>query len=343
MGHNQNSEPQVKTFVGIDVSAASLSVCARIGAGKVSESEFENTPSGHEKLIQWIQRFGAPALVGLEWTGSYSLDAAIALVRTDNVSVSMLNPRAVKAFSVATGRRAKTDRVDAACLAEYVQRMEVTLWEPPNERLMALRSLMRRIADQTVIRTAELNRAHAARATAETPSAVIEDIEASVSFLDARIEVLLAAAVELVEGDEALALHYANLCTIKGVGRRTALLLLSELLALPADMSGAQVAAFAGLDPRTRESGTSVRGAGGITKRGNGRVRAAMYLVALTAGRHDPAVREFRDRLVERGKRRKVAAVATSRRLLVVVWAIIRTKQAFRPELFRPRGGSVKA
>lgn len=327
------------TTVGIDVAAATFTVSVRKARGEIFNKEYDNDPAGRAAFISRLVKAGQPVRACLEWTGNYGLDLAVALTREEGIEVMMINPRAAKSFHGATMRRAKTDKVDAESLREYIERMDFVPWVPPSLVLLELRALTRRIEDITATRTREKNRLHAAESTESTPAIIIENIKQTITELDGHIEVLKDAALQIVLKNQEYAQKLEAMCTIKGVAKRTAVVLLSELLLLPPDMNGSEVVAYAGLDPNTKQSGTSVHGAGSISKRGNGHARAALYMPALSAIRFQPSIRELYERLIQRGKRAKVALVACMRRLLVVLWSIARTGEAFDDDKFRPRAG----
>jgi transposase len=323
--------------VGIDVSARELVVAYRLPGKKPADRKYPNTASGHRELVAFLIRHGVPVRACLEWTGTYSLDLAIALAGAPQAEVMVANPRMTKKFVEASGVRAKTDRVDAHALLDFGERMPFVPWAPTRPVVLELRALVRRIHDLTVARTREKNRLAAAEATATTPRSVRKDIEDTIEWLDERIKKLAAEACRIAKADAEFLEHVENLSSIQGVGEATAVAVLAELAVLPTDMRPEQVVAYAGLDPRTRESGTSVRGRGAISKRGNARLRAALFMPAMACVRFEPAIKEFYDRLLARNKPKKAALTAVMRRLLAVMWTLLRTKQRFDADRFRPK------
>jgi transposase len=324
-------------FVGIDVSAKELAVAFKVPGKAVEELVVANTAEGHRKLVKLVSRPGLPVRACVEWTGSYSLDLGIALAASPGVEVMMANPRTTKKFVEAARVRAKTDRVDALGLLEFVERMVFVAWTPPSELLFELRTITRRIHQLTNVRTGEKNRLAAAKATRKTPDVVMQDIVETIGALDERIERLSEAAVRLARSDAGIAADIDNLSSIKGIGEATAVVVVAELAGLPVDMTADQVVAYSGLDPRTRESGSSVRSRGAISKRGNARLRGALYMPALAAARFEPAVKEFYARLTARNKPGVAAATAVMRRLLATMWTLLRSKQRFDGDKFRPK------
>jgi transposase len=174
----------------------------------------------------------------------------------------------------------------------------------------------------------EKNRLHAKRASGVSRT-VVADVKAHVAQIEKRILQIEAAAVKVIESDENLSQQFAILRRIRGVGRRSAIALLTELAVLDSTMSVKQLVAYAGLDPRRYESGTSVEKPTRISKMGNARLRAILYMNALSAIRHDRGARLFFARLVARGKKKKQALVAVMRMLLHGVWIVLQRRVAF--------------
>lgn len=151
------------------------------------------------------------------------------------------------------------------------------------------------------------------------------------TVLREQIEALTTAIREQAAAAASLADDLARLQTIAGVGLLTAAIVLTETRPLRHGATAAQVVAYAGLDPAPRDSGTSVRGAGHISKTGNARLRQALYMAAVSAVRFNPVFKAFYDRLLARGKRKKVALVAAARKLLVLMVTLLQQGRDFDP------------
>lgn len=314
--------------VGIDVSAKTLQVALRTLTGDVRDLEFTNDAIGHRKLCDLLAKGRGRARACLEATSLYGLDVAIALHRA-GVEVMVANPKAAKRFIEACMQRAKTDRVDARGLLEFALRMDFVPWIPPSDGRLALRMFARRLSDLVAQSTAEQNRLHALRATTTTPAFVLEDVQASIAEIQKRTETLIERALQLVASDPELAAAHAVVTSVKGIAERSSIALLGELLLLPAELTVREVVAHAGLDPRPKESGTSVHGRRAISRIGNTRLRAALYMPALVAIQREPAIRDHYQALVAEGKLKMVAIVAVMRKLLHSLWRMIHTGTAF--------------
>lgn len=311
------------TLVGIDVSARTLQAC-RCRNGREDEKEFANDAAGHKELIQWI---GRQARVCAEATGVYHLQMALAL-RSAGVEVMIVNPRVAKDFAKSLNNRSKTDRVDARTLLEQLRRMDFVSWIAPREAVLELREIARRISELVADAAAEKNRIHARRA-AGISTLVRRDVEQHVVQIGRRVEALQKAAMQLVSRDAELIEQFRILTAIRGVGDRSAILLLAELAVLDPTMTVRQIVAHAGLDPRVYESGTSVQRTVRISKVGNARIRGSLYMVVLSAVRHQSGARRFHERLLARGKTGKQALVAVMRKLLHGIWIALTRRVAF--------------
>jgi transposase len=313
----------IKTWAGIDVSAKTLAVC-RWRDGKENEQEFSNDAEGHRELLKWL---GRQTRVCMEATGVYHLQIAL-MLRANGVEVMVVNPRVAKDFARAMSNRSKTDEVDAWTLLEYVRRMEFQAWEAPTGAVLELRELGRRLSELTRVSVEEKNRLHAKKVAAIS-AVVVADVKQHIAQIGKRIKQIEKAAYEIVHHDDDLREQYGALLTARGIGKRSAILLLTELAVLDPTMTVRQLVAYAGLDPREYESGTSVQKPARISKIGNARLRAILYMNALSAIRHDRGARLFYARLVARGKKRMQAVVAVMRKLLHGCWIVLQRRVAF--------------
>lgn len=313
----------IQTWCGVDVSAKTLRA-RRWRNGVEHDRTFANTSEGHGEAVRWL---GARARVCVEATGVYHLQFCLTLAGR-GVEVMVVNPRAAKDFARAMQNRSKTDAVDAAALFEYGRRMEFVPWQPPRRAVLELRELGRRMRELTEVGVDEKNRLHARRVSALS-RAVAADLEQHIAEIGARLKAIENRAVELIDADDDLRQQYLALVAAKGIGSRSAILLLSELAVLDAAMNVREVVAHCGLDPRVYESGTSVHKAARISKVGNARVRATLYMVALTAVRHDAGARSFYVSLLRRGKQPRQALVAVMRKMLHGIWIAMQRRVAF--------------
>jgi transposase len=201
-------------------------------------------------------------------------------------------------------KRSKTDAVDAETLAVYCERMLFEAWQRPADELLALRAISRRITTLTKLKTQTKNQLHALKATGETPDLVIGHTDTLIDVLEKQIQAHRDSALELIAQHDGLATALALITGIKGIAQASAVQLLGELMILPQDMTAKQWVAYAGLDPRHFESGSSVLKKPRISKAGNKFIRQALYMPALVATRHEPNIKAMSPLIVENSPRR---------------------------------------
>lgn len=322
-----------ETAVGIDVSYHTLSVFID---GDSQVREFSNDDAGHQEVLADLTRGRRRVRVVLEATGTYHLDAALALSANKRCRVSVVNPRSTKHFHEAQNIRAKTDSVDAKSLCAYALRMEFVEWVRPDGTALALRALVREQAQLTKERTRTTNRAHALQVSDSTPQALHDMLARQVEFIDAQLAELDAVLKRFERDHPSVGPQVQRLVTIPGIARTTALRLLSEFLLLDPTMDAKEVTAWAGLDPRPNQSGTSDRRRS-ISKRGSSRARAALYFPAVTAARVQGPLQDFHQRIVERSGQSMIGIIALMRKLLTIAWAMHRNDTEWNPELAMPK------
>ncbi len=316
--------------VGIDVSHKELVIVVSVKGKARKAKTFENTPSGHHAIIQLLSKLKGESRVCLEATGIYHFDLAVALSRAEGIEVMVINPKASHNFAKVLMKRSKTDAVDAEILAIYCERMPFEAWQRPADEYIALKAISRRIATLTKLKTQTKNQLHALNATAETPALVIEHIEELIEVLDKQIQVHRDSALELIYRHDELAEAYALITGIKGIAQASAVQMLGELMILPQDMSAKQWVAYAGLDPRQFESGSSVAKKSRISKAGNKFVRQALYMPALVATRHEPHVKGYYAHMINDNGLKKIQAVcAVMRKLLHAIHGMLKAKKEF--------------
>ena len=269
----------------------------------------------------------------LEATGVYSLRLALTLQRAERLEAMVVNPRAIKDFQRARLTRAKTDRLDALGILEFLQRMEFVAWRPPTDAVLALQQLGRRLVQLRGELTREEARLHAIAYTPDRDGLIAADLAANIRHLKKRIKALQQAAAELAAREPELASQVERLCSVPGIGKVSALRLLGELLVLPRELKAKQWVAHSGLDPRPRQSGTK-DAPRHISRTGNRHLRLALFMPALVAIQRSPQIQATYEALLARGKKKKVAIIAIMRRMLHAIWGMLHHQQDFNPQLF---------
>lgn len=310
-------------IVGIDVAARTL---VAIGERVVLAPVYENTPEGRRLLIKALCRSERPVRAVLEATGIYFLDLACELAQA-GIAVMVVNPKVAHHFAEALLQRRKDDPVDAAMLRAYGCRMDFVAWTPPRAERFALRALTREAQAQTKAVTAAKNRLHALRATRLAPAAVIALLERQIADSETIIDALIEEACRRIAADPELKRLFQRTDSAPGFAAKGAALVMGELVVLP-PMTARQWVAQAGIDVREECSGTLQRKPR-ISKRGNKRLREALFYPALTAARCCPEAAAFVERLVARGKTKLQAIVALMRKLLHALHAMWHNDEDF--------------
>jgi len=311
---------------GIDVSAKTLDASVlRADSNKRKRKKFDNDAQGHQQLIAWLLSWGVVRVV-CEATGVYHLDLAFALDAA-GVPLMVANPRQVKRFIEAFGCNVQTDVIDSDLLAEYARRMPFTPWKAPSIKAFAVHKLGRAIGQMTKRHTAMLNRRHAAKATTHTPKAIVLSFDREIAFIERERAKLSKEGAKLIAADKDMARKYELLLSVPGIAQISALAILAELIVLPPNLAGKAWVKYTGIDPMSKTSGTSVKSTTRVAKRGNARLRGALYMPAMTARQRDPHMREFADRMIANHKKPIEAIVAVQRKLLLGIHAMFRTDQ----------------
>lgn len=317
-------------YVGIDVGAKELVVVIRRNGKPGDAKTFDNTFEGRQKLVNYLNPKKHTARICLEATGMYHLDIAIKLACTENVEIMVANPQQIKSFANALKMKNKTDPQDAAMIAEYVERMAFIPWEKPPEKHLKLRTFSRRISGLVEIKAQLKCQVHAYGSTEETPPAIIEETQELIKQLEAHIESMFNHAMALVHSDAELLKTFELACSVKGIAEMSAIQILGELLVLPEGLKNKQWVAFAGLNPRIFQSGTSVNKKPCLSKAGNRYLRKALYMPALTAATRDAHVRGYYLHLIDdNGLKKKQALAAVMRKLLHALHGMLSTESEF--------------
>lgn len=320
------------TALGIDVGKANLHVCLTAHKERQGEAVFDNTAAGHQKLTTWLEQQAVKSPhICLEATGQYGYRIAYHL-HQQGYLVSIVNPTRIKGFAASLMQRSKSDRIDAWVIAQFCVAIEPETWRPPAQAQQQLQELMRRLSAVESMRHQEQNR----KGWASHPR-VNESIEAHIVQLEAEIEGLNAAIEEHFAKHTDLRQQRELLTSIPGIAEKTAACLLAELGDLSRFTHARQLAAYCGLTPRDKQSGTSVRKRPCLSKVGNARLRKALFMPAVCATRYNPTLRAFFDRLRQRGKSKMAAVGAVMRKLLHIVYGVLKHRRPFDPDYGCPQ------
>lgn len=318
-------------YLGMDVAKAKLDCCLLLdeASGKRKTKVVSNTKSGIVDLLVWVakQNISPEALhVVMEGTGVYHEQAALTLSDT-GVTVSIVNPAQVKDFGRGLAVRTKTDGVDSFVLARYGALLKPKTWVPPAPEARILQVLLaRRVAIAQDLQR-ERNRQEKADAT-DTPDRVQKSLADSIEFLVKQLAELQQDIDQHIDRHPGLRNDLALLQSIPAVGPQVGGNMLSVMHSHNFN-SAEQLAAYLGLVPVERQSGSSVLGRAKLSKAGPARIRAVLYMAAIVATRCNPHVKALYERLLARGKSKMSALGAAMRKLVHLCFGVIKTQQPY--------------
>lgn len=303
--------PAVPTFVGIDVAKDRLDVHVR-----PSDEAFALSRDG-PGLAALVERLAAlaPALVVLEATGGFEVTVAGALAAA-GLPLVVVNPRQIRDFARATGRLAKTDRLDAEAIARFAEAVRPQPRPIPDQAACALGEMVARRRQLVEMITSERQRRRQLR-----DPRLVRRLEAHLAWLQQELAALETDLDDAIRGTPAWRVAENLLASVPGIGKTSARTLIAELPEL-GTLDRRKIAALVGVAPINRDSGT-LRGRR-MVMGGRTTVRTALDMPTLTAIRRNPALQAFYQRLLGRGRPAKVAITACMRKLLVILNAILR-------------------
>ena len=313
--------------LGIDVSKAKLDIALRFADGKIRSKVVSNNTKGFSELTVWLSKFELTGLhVCMEATGIYW--EAVAEYLTDTgFTVSVVNPSRIKAHGLSLQVRTKTDAVDARLIADFCASQVPKPWTAPSPHIRELRALVARREALVTMRTQEQNRLPVAR------DSVRKNIESLTQHIDTAIADIERDIRQLIDDNPDLKGKRELLDSIPGLGKVTIPVLLAFLAGPNIFCNARQAAAFAGLDPRHHQSGSSVRDKTRLSKVGHAFLRKALYMPAMVILSKTNWGRAFKDRLTASGKIPMVILGAMMRKLIYVAFGVLKSGQPFNPTL----------
>jgi len=320
-------ERETQSTLGIDISKATLDVVLLRPDQGAQAASYDNNPAGFKKLAKWLRKRRAGQVHAcLEATGLYGDDVALFLHEEGHI-VSVVNPARIKGYAASQLQRNKTDRLDAALIADFCRTQQPPAWTPPDPTWRELRVLARHLLDLKDMRQQERNRLQAG-----VPSVTVrQTLEAHIAFIQRQIDELEQHIRDHIDHHPDLKRQRELLDSIPGIGPLTASLLIAEIGDLQRFDHAGQVAAFAGLNPRQRRSGSSVRGQTPLSKTGSATLRRILYFPAISARHHNPVIAPWCDQLAARGKPKMQVIGAAMRKLLVLAYGVLKSGQPFDP------------
>ena len=319
--------------LGVDVSKAKLDAALLKADDKYRSKVFPNDALGFEHLLQWLDanvpEGKAGVQVCMEATGSYH--EALALFLFDHgVAVSVVNPLLVKRFIEADRVRNKTDAGDAKCLARFCRMTNPELWEAPSAGVRTLQALVLRLDTLQEMKQSECNRLDVAHASVQ------QSIRDVIARLNSSIKDVQAQIRKTIDDDPDLKQRRDLLESIPGLGDKTIPQLLAYIGRPERFKSVKALIAYASLAPLIRQSGTSLNKHKGTHPQGNRELKSALYYPAMVAGKYNPLVAAFWQRLKAQNKPGKVIVVACMHKLLAIAYGVLKSGKPFNPDYLKP-------
>lgn len=312
--------------LGIDISKETFDACLMV-EGNLRQERFENVPAGFKKLQRWVNRHATERVHAcMEATGQYG-EALADFLFQQGYWISVVNPARIKAYGNSKLRRNKTDKADAELIAWYCLREQPALWSPPPHSFKDLQALVRHYDDLQTTCQQEKNRLK----SGGTHPVVLADLKEHIAYLEDRMKHTRQAIRQHIQAYPELKQQYELLLSIPGIGEITASRLLGEIRDVCAFEDARQLAAYAGVTPHNFVSGTSVHKKSRMSKIGNANLRKTLYMPAISAKNHNPIVRTFCQRLLLSGLKPKQVIGAAMRKLLHLVYGILKSGMPFDP------------
>ena len=322
---------QSEYFLGIDVGKTDL-FCYLIHGSDSFSAEFKNTTAGIKRLIAWVAKLSNHHTVHtcMEATGHYTRLVAKTLFEAFNGMLYVVNPRQIKAFANRRLRRNKSDKADARLIAKFLisEQSELTEYTPRTKAEQSIHEIsnQKEYYVREIVKFKTQLQCRDIIYCQKSIARMIKTLEKEVERLEAQLDKFIAE-------DAQKKLNKELLLTVPGLASRTVNLLIAQLPNIEQFDSPRQLAAWIGVTPRHYESGTSGRTHTPITKMGSAPLRCGLFLPAMSAMSHNPVIKSFADRLRENGKKGKVIVLACVRKLIHIIYAILKKQETFNPIL----------
>lgn len=326
----------MKQVLGIDVAQKELVTClGRMAEGLFVElyahKTFANTVKGFELMVEWVRKLTdetMPVQYVMEATGVYH-EALAYFLAEKGLSVSIVMPNKISNYMRTLDVKTITDKTASEAIARFGLERNMDSWQRPSPTYKKIRQLTRERDQLIQERTMVKNQLHAEQAEAEPNKTSVKRINQRIEFLNKQEKEITAEVTALVKSDERANELVKLFCSLPGVGTLTAAAILGETNGFNLIRNKKQLASYAGLDVKEKQSGTSVKGKPRISKKGNTFLRKTMHLPALAAIRCDERFKAIYTRLVSRHGIKMKAVVAVQRKLLEMMCALYKTRKPY--------------
>ena len=335
-------------FLGVDVSKKTLSVVLTDQKDKKlwSNKSIPNNEQGFKKLVETViknvsgkaEKEEYSIAAGMESTGVYGEQLAYYLTNQSHngkIVTYVLNPASVRAFGISIMAPNKNDSADAQLISSYlsmaITKDQISPWKAPSTESRILKELSRRRDDLVKLLTSEYNRLEKLEYMQEPSGAVVENVKEHIAYLNETIRSMEKEIETHIDDNPHMHDDIELLKSIPGIGEVTSATLQGESGGLSNFTSAKGLVSFVGIAPSEHTSGTSVFKHPKINRHGNSRMRHHLYMATLVATRVNPVIKEFYERLQNRGKCKKLALVACMRKMLHIIWGVIKNRKSFDP------------
>ena len=316
-------------IIGIDVAKLTLDVCYLIKNKKVVIKKYNNDSKGFEDILNKIQSYKARSVnVCLEATGTYGYGVA-EFLHSNHCLVSVVNPMRIKSYKNIQLSRNKTDRCDAKAIAEYCDIYKPTQWHPDSDVHQELKDLYRCLNQHKEHKKMLFNRLE----NNKQGSKVHSITTSSIQYIQSQIEKIEKLIDKHIKKNKNLSKQVDLIQSIPGFGKISSIAVIAELPDFKNYTSARSLAAHAGLTPMNFQSGTSVKKRPKISKIGASKLRTLLYFPALTAKTHNPIIKPFADKLLAKGKKKMVVVAAVMRKLIHIVFGILKSGKKFNENI----------
>lgn len=306
-----------KVFVGIDISKDKLDIHIR---PENIHFSIENTKKSRKKLAKKLSEL-SPEKVVLEATGGYEKEVVKSL---SGLSLVVVNPRQVRDFAKAIGRLAKTDKVDAEIISKFAELVNPEQRELPDEETLVLKEFSKR--RNQLVKSREIERRRLSQASPLLKSRIKKHL----NFLVKEIEFISSEIQKLIKSSKKLSATEKKLRTVPGIGPVVSASILSELHEI-GKISHKKISSLVGVAPFNKDSGM-MRGKRKIAG-GRSQIRSKLYMATLVATKYNPVIKNFYERLLSKGKPKKVALTACMRKLLTIINAMIKNNTRWQEKI----------
>lgn len=327
-----------KAVIGIDVSFKTFHVCFLIRDNDyrlkvVASNSFKNSQEGVDQMCKWVKKhnkYHLAVIYIMEATGCYYENLAYHLYeKGETVCVVLANK--MKNYFKSLNVKTKTDKLDAKIIAQYGAERTVEPWAPVSKDLKIIRDISREILSHKKELNRAKNQLHAIEYSHMKAEMVKQIKQEQIEFHEKSIKLLRKEVKKLVNKDETLKSKIDKLISIPGIGFETAIVLISETNGFKLFRNMRQLVSYSGLDITHKESG-NFKGRSKISKKGNCRIRHALFMPALSATVHNPSIKSLYERVVERNpKIKRKGVVASMRKLLVLSYVIWKKDVMYNP------------